>query len=134
MITWRGFCDDIVSELRRLDLLALPSLYGEGMPMVVLEAMSVGLPIVASRIEGVPQLVRDRQDGLLVSPNNAKELSEALQFFLDNPEARSHMGERGRERQATHFSAQSTATAVARIYDELLATEETGVRPQIQGA
>jgi len=67
-IEWTGFAQDIDRELARLDLFVLPSLFGEGLPMVVLEAMSAGLPVVASTVPGVPEAVRDGIEGLLVKP------------------------------------------------------------------
>ena len=67
-IEWTGFTQNIAAELRVMDLFVLPSLFGEGLPMVVLEAMAAGLPVVASRVEGVPEAIRHREEGLLVEP------------------------------------------------------------------
>lgn len=73
-IEWAGFVEDISSALRRMHVFVLPSLYGEGTPMVLLEAMAAGLPLVATRVEGVPSVVRDHIDGVLVRPGNVDEL------------------------------------------------------------
>ena len=62
-IDWIGFTRNVNRELAKINLFVLPSLFGEGLPMVVLEAMAAGLPVVASRVEGVPEAVRASRDG-----------------------------------------------------------------------
>ena len=57
----------------------LPSLFGEGLPMVVLEAMAAGVPVVASRVEGVPEAVGHRETGLLVEPGSVSQLAQAIE-------------------------------------------------------
>ena len=64
LIEWRGFQSDVAAEFAAMDLFVLPSLFGEGLPMVVLEAMSFGVPVVATRVEGVPEAIVDGVDGL----------------------------------------------------------------------
>ncbi len=70
-----GFTQDVVAEFQKMNVFVLPSLYGEGMPMVVLEAMAVGLPVVGTRVEGIPEVVRDGQEGLLADHRTVKELT-----------------------------------------------------------
>ena len=77
-IDWVGFQRDIDGQLAQMDLLVLPSLFGEGLPMVVLEAMSAGLPVVAADVEGIPEAVRDGREGLLVPPGDPQELAGAI--------------------------------------------------------
>src|SRR5207237_5725177 len=69
-IDWIGFTRNVNRELAKIHLFVLPSLFGEGLPMVVLEAMAAGLPVVASRVEGVPEAVVHRETGLLVEPGS----------------------------------------------------------------
>ena len=61
-----------------MDLFVLPSLFGEGLPMVVLEAMAAGVPVVATRVPGVPEAIRHGQDGVLVDPGDADDLAQAI--------------------------------------------------------
>ena len=72
VIEWTGFTRDVAAQLGKLDLLVLPSLFGEGLPMVVLEAMAAGVPVVATRVEGVPEAIRDGVDGLIVAPDDPR--------------------------------------------------------------
>ena len=84
-IDWVGFARDIDRELACMDIFVLPSLFGEGLPMVVLEAMSAGLPVVASAVPGVPEAVRDGREGLLVEPANAAAMSAAIARMVSGP-------------------------------------------------
>ncbi len=120
-ITWVGFTSDVASEFRHMQLFALPSLYGEGMPMVVLEAMAAGLPIVSTRVEGIPQVVRDGVDGLLAEAASAEQLANALQRFVRGEVDSEVMGDSGWHRQRENFSDLSMATGVARVYRQVLA-------------
>lgn len=118
-IHWAGFTRDVGAELRQMGVFALPSLFGEGMPMVVLEAMSAGLPVVATRVEGIPEVVREGQDGYLVPPNDPPALAAALGRLLENADALRTQGQSGRQRQIQHFSDVSMARGVAKVYDEV---------------
>ncbi len=119
-VTWVGFTSDIAAEFKRMQLFALPSLYGEGMPMVVLEAMGVGLPIVSTRVEGIPQVIRHGVDGLLTAPGDAEDLAAALQRFVRGEVSCELMGDNGWQRQRENFSDESMAAGVAAVYRQVL--------------
>ncbi len=119
-ITWVGFTSDIAAEFRRWQLFALPSLYGEGMPMVVLEAMAAGLPIVSTRVEGIPQVIRHGVDGLLAEPGDAGDLATALKRFARGEVSCELMGDNGWRRQRENFSDESMAARVAAVYEQVL--------------
>lgn len=119
-IHWVGFTRDVGAELRQMGVFALPSLFGEGMPMVVLEAMSAGLPVVATRVEGIPEVVRDGQDGYLIPPGDSQTLAVALGKLLGMADALRAQGQCGRQRQIQQFSDVSMARGVAKVYDEVL--------------
>jgi len=119
-IQWVGFAQDMAAEWQRMDLFVLPSLFGEGLPMVVLEAMAAGVPVVATRVQGVPEAVRDGVDGMLVEPGDPLGLVQAVAAFLRGEVNWSAIREQARERQAAAFSDRSMAEGVARVYRHVL--------------
>jgi glycosyltransferase involved in cell wall biosynthesis len=120
VVTWAGFRSDVVAEFRRMHVFVLPSLYGEGMPMVVLEAMAAGLPVVGTRVEGIPEVVRDGRDGLLAAPGSADELGAALLRIACGEVDALALGDSGRQRQRERYSDESMAAGIARVYREVL--------------
>ena len=119
-IEWTGFCTDVPAKLAELDLFVLPSLFGEGLPMVVLEAMAAGAPVIATRVEGSPEAIRDRVDGLLVEPQNAESLAVGIEEFLSGNLDWSLLRESAWRRQRECFSDRSMAEGVALAYNRLL--------------
>jgi glycosyltransferase involved in cell wall biosynthesis len=94
--------DQVPAFLAASDLLVLPSL-NEGLPRVVLEAMAMGLPVVASRVGGIPELVRDGETGLLVPPRNEEALGKALVSLLADPASRRAMGNHARQHVQSEY-------------------------------
>jgi len=122
-VTWTGFAEDITAELQRIDVLVLPSLFGEGLPMVVLEAMAGGVPVVASRVEGVPEAIQHREQGLLVSPGDVDQLTMAIAELVAGKVDYAELSSNARQRHADCFSARAMAADVANIYREVLGRE-----------
>jgi glycosyltransferase involved in cell wall biosynthesis len=91
--------------LRNLDIYALTSTK-EGFPYAILEAMSFGLPIVATRVGGVPEAVLDGENGFLVEAKNAKALADKIGVLLEAEETRKEFGRKSRERVTQEFSLQ----------------------------
>ncbi|QDT72392.1 GDP-mannose-dependent alpha-(1-2)-phosphatidylinositol mannosyltransferase [Lacipirellula limnantheis] len=119
-IEWTGFVTDISAELAKVDALVLPSLFGEGLPMVVLEAMAAGLPVIASDVEGVPDAVIDREDGLLVQPGDAASLAAAIEELTSGVLDYASLSRNAQRRHAERFSAEAMARNVAAVYDQVL--------------
>jgi glycosyltransferase involved in cell wall biosynthesis len=88
--------------------------------MVVLEAMANAIPVVASRVEGIPEAVRDGQEGLIFEPGKAEALAAQLQSLVGDVSRWNQMSVRALERQRTELSDVSMARGVAGVYDELL--------------
>jgi glycosyltransferase involved in cell wall biosynthesis len=109
---------EIAGRYARADVFALPS-FAEGLPVVLVEAMASGLPVVASRITGVPELVDEGIAGWLVTPGRADELTDALERVLrDPPERRRAMGLAGREKVVAEFDIERTARALLDVFEE----------------
>ena len=121
-VQWTGFTDDVGAELRRMHVFVLPSLFGEGTPMVILEAMAIGLPIVSTHVEGIPAVVRNGRDGLLVSPGSVEEMAEALRRLSSREIDGEALGDSAWLRQRDAFSDLSMAGAVAELYREVIDT------------
>jgi glycosyltransferase involved in cell wall biosynthesis len=119
-VQWTGFVTDVTAELARIDALVLPSLFGEGLPMVVLEAMAAGVPVIASHVEGVPEAIRDREDGMLVQPSDPQALATAIEELVAGALDYPTLSTRAQQRHAQHFSAEILATRVAEVYDATL--------------
>lgn len=120
MIQWTGFQTDVNDQLRKMDLFVLPSLYGEGLPMVVLEAMANGVPVVASRVEGIPEAVRNDVDGLIFKPGDADDLANKLAMLVGDRDRWVEMSKNSLAHQRAELSDQSMAHGVANVYDQLL--------------
>jgi glycosyltransferase involved in cell wall biosynthesis len=91
-----GFVDDVRPYLALATVIVLPTLHREGMPTSLLEAMRCGVPVVATRVGGVCEVVEDRRTGLLVTPGDARGLAEAIGRLLEDEEGRRQLAENAR--------------------------------------
>lgn len=92
-----GFRPDAVEYIKAADLLILPSIY-EGLPNVILEAMAVGTPVIATDIYGVPELIEDKVNGLLVPPKDTEKLQTSIEMMINNCDMAGRFAETSRER------------------------------------
>ncbi len=115
-----GFRDDVAALLDRLDVVALPS-WTEGLPLIVLEAMAHGRPVVATPVGGTPELLVDGETGLLVPPRDPHALAAALRRVLDDPQLAARLGRAGRERVEREFTLEAMNARMLAIYDEVAA-------------
>jgi colanic acid/amylovoran biosynthesis glycosyltransferase len=105
-----------VRELyRRADIFALAS-FAEGVPVVLMEAMAMQVPCVATRIAGIPELIRDGIDGLLVTPSDAAELAGAIARLIDDPGLRRRLAEAGRARVEEKYLLAANVARLAEIF------------------
>lgn len=111
---------DIPDFLRAFDLFALPSL-GEGISNTILEAMASGLPVIATRVGGNPELIREDENGRLIPVGDAGALADALSAYIRDADRRKQEGEAARARVERDFVIPRMVENYARVYDELLA-------------
>ena len=121
-IDWVGFKSDIPAEFAKMDLFVLPSLFGEGLPMVVLEAMACGVPIVSTCVEGIPEAIRDTVDGLIAKAGDPHELAHQISQVVTGRVDWNSLREHAHTRQAEFFSDRHMAAAVADVYQKVLNT------------
>ena len=120
IIEWTGFTNEVMSEMLKIDLFVLPSLFGEGLPMVLLEAMAAGVPVVATDVEGVTEAVRHGQEGVIVPPGDADAFAQAVIDVIEGRYDWSAMRQSALERQAQSFSTRSMVEGVAAVYRQVL--------------
>ncbi len=118
-VLFLGFRPDAQALLGLMDVVAVPSV-SEGTPLVVLEAMAAAVPVVASRVGGIPGQIQPGREGILVPPGDAKALGDALLSLLRDPERARRMGEAGRLRAETEFSHENMVRKVEGIYRDAL--------------
>jgi glycosyltransferase involved in cell wall biosynthesis len=99
------------------DAFCLPS-FAEGLPVVLMEAMAMELPCVTTQIAGIPELIRDGVDGLLVPPSDLDALVKALARLMDNAELREQIGKSGRARVVEHYDLRRSVERLAAIFAE----------------
>lgn len=113
-----GYLPGVEPMIADLDLLVVPSTFPDPCPRVVVEGLSLGVPVVASRIGGIPELVRDGVDGVLLPPRDEAALVRALEELAGDAPRRAAMGEAAIARARTAFDAALVAARVAAIIRE----------------
>jgi glycosyltransferase involved in cell wall biosynthesis len=120
-----GYQEEVAPFYAAFDALVLPS-SNEGTPVSAIEALAAGRPVVATKVGGVPDVVRDGEDGFLVEPGATDELAERLERLARDPDLRARMGERGRERVLPRYAVDRLVADVDQLYRALLASAAGG--------
>ena len=119
VVRFLGFRRDIPDVIAAADLVVLPSV-AEAFGLVVAEALYLGTPIVATQVGGIPEIVEDGIDGVLVPPGDSKALADAIVRLLGDPERRRLMASAGRERVRERFSFEKLMRAYEQLYERLV--------------
>jgi glycosyltransferase involved in cell wall biosynthesis len=112
---------DVAAAFRRADVVvaaSVPTRNGrrEGIPVALMEAAASGKAVVASRLSGIPELIEDGRQGLLVPPRDARTLADALERLYRDPKLCERLGREGRKKVLAHFDLSQTATELARRF------------------
>jgi glycosyltransferase involved in cell wall biosynthesis len=118
-VTFTGFRRDVAEVMSSIDILAVPSLT-EGFGRVLIEGMACGKPIVAFSVDAVPEIVLDRENGLLVHKEDVEGLAEAILELVHDPEQRQEMGQKGKKRVEELFRLDDHVRQVQLIYEEVM--------------
>jgi glycosyltransferase involved in cell wall biosynthesis len=110
---------DVPTLLPAFDAFVMPSLY-EGLPCAIVEAMACGVPVVATAVNSVPEVVIPGRTGLLVRPRDARSLARALAYVLDHPEHAARMVRAAREALGDRFRPEALGLDLMEVYDEAL--------------
>jgi glycosyltransferase involved in cell wall biosynthesis len=120
--------EQVIQKYSEADVFVLPSIVGsngdrDGIPNVILEAMAMQLPVISTRHSGIPEVLEDGVNGLLVTPADVRELAHALHYLLDHPEVGRQMGGQGRQTVARKFDLESNAGRLFKEFQQAIAEE-----------
>jgi len=111
---------DARALLPAFDLLVVPSVAREGFSLAAIEAMDAGIPVVASRVGGLPEVVDEGRTGILVPPDDPAALAGAVMALLDRPERRRLLGAEGRRQVESRFRAEAMGRRIESLYEEAI--------------
>lgn len=117
-LDWR---DDVASLMAASDLFVLPSTR-ESFGLVILEALALGIPVIATRVGGVPEIIRADETGILVEPQDAKALARAMVWALTNPAQAGQLARQGQAMVRQRFSVEAMVKATNRVYHEVISS------------
>lgn len=112
-----GYLDNASEYLKALNVFVVSSIK-EGLPYSILEAGTASLPVVATTVGGIPEIIEDMKSGILIQSKNHRELSHALSFMIEHPEERKRYGTTLKERVSTKFSLDKMLWMIEGIYKE----------------
>jgi glycosyltransferase involved in cell wall biosynthesis len=115
-----GNVKNMPALLEEINIVVLPTYYGEGVPRILIEAGSCGRAVVTTNMPGCSEIVENQVNGLLVPPRNVEKLAEALAKLIRSPELREKMGQAGREKVTRFFSEQQVISETMKLYEGLL--------------
>ena len=111
-----GFRDDLLNVFRSLDLFVIPSVEGDTIPQVLMQALAMGLPVVSTTVGSIPDVVQDGKTGFVVPPRDAGALADRTLALLDDAALRAEMGRRGRALVEREYSLSRMLDRLEDVY------------------
>src|SRR5207249_10888365 len=125
-VVFTGVRSDVADVLSQVAVSVLPSL-SEGVSNTVLESMAAGVPVVATRVGGIPEAIEDGETGLLVPPRNSAALAHAIGVLLEDRQLAAHLGQAGQRRMAREFRWDRSCRATETLFFGFLDRSRDGV-------
>jgi glycosyltransferase involved in cell wall biosynthesis len=119
IVEWWDYKENMPEVLRQAHIVTLPTTYGEGVPKILIEAASCGRAMVATDIPGCREIVRHKENGLLIPPHDPKALVDALKLLIEDPELRLKMGAKGREIVLKEFYDEKIVRQTINLYNSI---------------
>jgi glycosyltransferase involved in cell wall biosynthesis len=119
-----GFKDQVAPWFALMDVVVLASYANEGVPQALLQALAMAKPVVGTTVGGIPEVVLDVENGLLVPPRDSQALAAALDRLRTDPNLRRELGRRGREVVVERFSVEQMAAEIEAVYNVLTGCRE----------
>ena len=123
VVRFLGFRADVSDVIAAADLMVLPSV-AEAFGLAITEALYLGTPVVATRVGGIPEIIRDDTDGLLVPPADSEALAAVVAGLLNDPVALARLAGAGRDAVQERFRFEDMVCAYEGVYDELLVASQ----------
>lgn len=120
LIHFTGFREDASALAGACNVFVMPSIGREGLPRAVIEAMAQGIPAIVTNVGGMPEIVVNQENGLIVPPRDPQALACAISYFASTPSRCRVFGEHARERIRTHFNIQTTIKQTIELYEEVM--------------
>lgn len=118
-VVFAGFRLDAADIMAAADMFVLPSQF-EGMPVSMLEAMALGTPVIAARVGGIPEVLEDNRDGILIDPKNPKQLADNVLKLITDKTLKKTLADNALEKVRQHFSIEDMVHSTESVYDQML--------------
>jgi len=118
-----GFRTDAPAVIAAGDTFLMPSTKREGLSRAVIEAMSYGIPPIVTDVGGLPELVKDKESGIVIPPDDPQALADRIMKLYKNPETKKQLGSNARRRIDTHFNINTTVEKTRKVFEELMAED-----------
>lgn len=119
-VHFHGYIPNVADAMNAMDAIVIPSWWAEAFPYAVLEAMSLGKPIIACRVGGLPEMIEDGVTGILVAPKSPQDIAAALEGLMQNLDLREAMGCQARDRHQNHYLIEHFADRIEAVYRKVL--------------